>query len=93
MDATGSKLDILTSILTTAQDKQELCERHQWEISFLGKRYVLRNIIENIIVHLRNVREVVDTIVSWDPAHMALPWAAVKFLLQVGQKLALDAKI
>ena len=85
LGVSGSELDILTSLFSITQKKLELCERHQWEFTFFGKQFRIRSIVENIIIHLKIVREVVDTIVSWDPTHLALPWAAVKFLLQVCQ--------
>ena len=83
LGASGSELDLLASLFSVAQNKLELCERHQWGFTFFGKQYSIRSIVENINIHLKNVREVVDTIVSWDPMHLALPWAALKFLLQV----------
>ena len=82
----GSNLDILGSLYTDVDRKRELCGEDRWCINFLGKQYVLREVFENILVHIRDFREIVDMIVSWDPVHMALPWAAVKLLLQVSLK-------
>jgi hypothetical protein len=35
-------------------------------------------------------KDVGDTVVTYDPAHTAPPWAGVQFLLQVIQELLLD---
>ena len=79
-----SELSAVTSLLSTATAKQEECGKHQWTFKFLGKHLKLRDLVGNIADYLKKFQEVGDTVASFDPVHAALPWAAVKSLLQVG---------
>ena len=48
-----------------------------------GKPIVLRDVLGKIANYIHRFREVGDNVVQYDPAHAALPWAAVRLLLQV----------
>ena len=48
-----------------------------------GKPLVLRDLLGKIVTCINKFREVGDNVVQYDPAHAALPWAAVRFVLQV----------
>ena len=48
-----------------------------------GKEIVLRDVLEKIIRWLNYFKAVGDAAVQYDPGHAALPWAGVRFLLQV----------
>jgi hypothetical protein len=43
----------------------------------------LRNQADKIISWLVKFKEVGDITVQYDPSHAALPWAGIRFLLQV----------
>lgn len=43
--------------------------------------------MEKIIVWVDKFKEIGDNVVAYDPAHAALPWAGVRFLLQVSSFL------
>ncbi|KAF9871054.1 hypothetical protein CkaCkLH20_11471 [Colletotrichum karsti] len=47
-----------------------------------GSEVIVRDLLEKIVGWVHRFKEVGDTIVQYDPAHAALPWAAVRFLLQ-----------
>ncbi|KAJ6264939.1 Vegetative incompatibility protein [Drechslerella dactyloides] len=79
----GDKLDILKSILKAAEDAKTIAHEKAWKIKWKGEDIVIRDITEKIIVWVKKFKEVGDTIVQYDPGHAALPWAAVRFLLQV----------
>lgn len=44
---------------------------------------ILRDLLEKVMVWVNKFKEVVDVAIQYDPVHAALPWAAVRFLLQV----------
>lgn len=48
-----------------------------------GQDITLRQVYEKIITCIDRFKQVGDVIVQYDPGHAALPWAAVRFVLQV----------
>lgn len=64
-------------------EKRARCEEKRWKFQ-LGKReIILRDIADKVIVWLHKFKEVGDVAANYDTAHASLPWAAVRFLLQV----------
>jgi hypothetical protein len=61
----------------------ELHEEKKWTIEIGGKTVVLRDKVQKIVAWLNKFKEVGDIISSYDPVHLALPWAGMKFLIQV----------
>ena len=49
-----------------------------------GEDGVLRDVGTKILHCVDRFKQIGDTIVQYDPAHAALPWAGFRFLLQVG---------
>ena len=80
---TGSKLDI-EEFLVAVREKREMCLKNQWEFEFRGRVVNLRYQADKIISWLAKFKEVGDTAIQYDPSHAALPWAGIRFLLQVG---------
>ena len=64
-----------------------------WKIKFRGEEVVLRDVGMKILRWVDAFKQIGDTIVQYDPAHAALPWAAFRFLLQacVGKQENVDA--
>ena len=80
---TVSKADVLRSLLEVAKAKQVECNAQKWECSLFGRELVPRDIVAKIVKYIEKFQAVGDTVASFDPAHAALPWAAIKVLLQV----------
>ena len=78
-----NEVDVIASLLQAAKTKQDECEQQQWKLKFLGKHYVLHDIVGKIVRHLEKFRDIGGGIVAYDPGHFALPWVGVKILLQV----------
>jgi hypothetical protein len=79
-----SKLDALDDLCTAVKRKRDECDSQRWKFEFNGRKIVLRDIAEKIIVWINKFKEIGDIAVNFDPVHAALPWAGVRFLLQVG---------
>ena len=47
-----------------------------------GDVVVVRDVLEKISRWLNRFKETGDVIAQYDPAHLSLPWAAFRFLLQ-----------
>lgn len=82
--ANDQKLDKLYAALKVAEDKRQISVRKRWKISRPngGEDIILRDVLEKIVRWIRCFRDVGDSIMQYDPGYAALPWAAVRFLLQ-----------
>jgi hypothetical protein len=52
-------------------------------IEINGETVHLRDKVQKIVTCLDKFQAVGDIISSYDPVHLALPWAGIKFLIQV----------
>jgi ankyrin repeat domain-containing protein 50 len=76
----SGRIEELVSIIRTKQDE---CERKSYKFCFQGKEIILRDVAEKIVFWLDKFKTVGDIVVNFDPVHASLPWAGVRFLLQV----------
>lgn len=44
---------------------------------------ILRDIFNKMVIWINMFKQIGDTVVQYDPGHAALPWAGVRFILQV----------
>ena len=77
--------------LTTAVDRlqqQVLSER--WHVKLGHRELELRHVLNSIVSWVKKFIAIGDIAVQYDPAHAALPWAALRFVLQVNTSILLD---
>ncbi len=92
------KLDVLTDLQTqsnAAKDKS-LENRRRFRRPGRGGKdetVVLRDLFSKIVVWIDRFKQVGDIVVQYDPAHAALPWAGVRFLLIVNTPAYLSISI
>lgn len=79
-----SELDLLENILHATEERQQEYSR---QFTVKGREIVLADKATKIIEQLNKFKCIVDVAASSDPIHAALPWAAVRFLISVRQKL------
>jgi len=48
-----------------------------------GKTVLVRDVLDKLTIWINKFIAIGDTIVQYDPGHAALPWAAVRLVLQV----------
>ena len=72
----------LDDLLSTVHDRKARCIGKQWTILVRGKTIVVRDVFEKMVIWIHKFVEVGDAAVQYDPGHAALPWAAVRFILQ-----------
>ena len=78
------RLDALKDILVIIREKQALSNQKQWKLKRKdGREIVLRDIFNRITDSVNKFKEVGDVLVQYDPVHTAIPWAVVRFVLQV----------
>ncbi|PYH92829.1 hypothetical protein BO71DRAFT_400240 [Aspergillus ellipticus CBS 707.79] len=76
---------ILTEILTEIDVQRDRCQRDRRKTpSVGGKQLVIRDVCAKIAACVNTFVEIVDVVVSFDPVHAALPWAAVRLVLKLG---------
>jgi hypothetical protein len=81
---TTRKLDILQTVIRSAEDRRKDCISRQWKLKIPGgKVIILRDVVEKISGWLDRFKAIGDAAVQYDPTHAALPWAAFRFLLNV----------
>ena len=78
-----SDLGILQHLCAIAEQKRDDCEKRGWKIKLNGRQIILRDLAQKIIVWIDKFKEVGNVAANFDPVHVALPWAGVRFLLQV----------
>ena len=79
----SSATDVLDDLCAITREKRAECEDKRWKFCFNGKELILRDVAEKIIVWLDKFKQIGDVIATVDPFHVGLPWAGVRFLLQV----------
>lgn len=89
----STKRDILEKTLKTAEERRQLCLRKRWKVKRNGEEVVVRDVLEKIIRWLNHFKAIGDLAAQYDPAHAALPWAGVRFLLKVGHLVGLTPRV
>lgn len=78
---------IVHTALRVAEDKRQLCIQKQWKYTKSnGKTIILRDVVEKIISWLDKFMKIGDLAMQYDALHAALPWAAVRFILQASHR-------
>lgn len=73
---------VVSDVLAATLEKKEECKKKRWKVSFAGKVIILRDLLEKVAIWVTKFVAVGDVCVQYDPAHAALPWAAVRFILK-----------
>ena len=75
---------ILADVLKEVQKKKQECvERRLKYKRNNGEFLILYDVYEKMVKWVMKFKEVGDVAVQYDPGHAALPWAAIRFFLQV----------
>lgn len=78
-----SGLDTLKLLQDLIKIKQNECEARRWRFEYRGRHIILRDLAQKIFKWVDTFKQVGDVVSSFDPVHAALPWAGVRFVLQV----------
>lgn len=78
------KIAVLDDILSLVKVKQNICLQKRWKFKKTsGESLVFRDLVDKIAIWVGKFVKVGDAAAQYDPTHAALPWAAVRFLLQI----------
>ncbi|KAL2835343.1 hypothetical protein BJY01DRAFT_252764 [Aspergillus pseudoustus] len=78
------KLEILSDLLCLTEKEIQRCEKGC--ISFRrksGEKVFARDLFAKIVKWIQHFKHIGDVAVQYDPAHASLPWAGIRFLLNV----------
>lgn len=73
----------LQEAFTAAREKQQLCEDKRWTFISGGRTIRLRDEADHVIQWLDRFKQIGDIAMNADPIHAGLPWAGIRFLLEV----------
>ncbi|KAI4199301.1 MAG: hypothetical protein LQ350_004683 [Teloschistes chrysophthalmus] len=80
----ADKPAILSDVLQAAEEMKQLCMQKRWKYKKKnGEVVIVRDLCEKLIKWVNKFKEIGDVAVQYEPTHAALPWAAVRFLLQL----------
>jgi len=78
------KLKVLTQLKDETIEAQQRCEEKRLHFKRKnGEKVILRDVFGKVVKWIDLFREVGDIAVQYDPGHAALPWALLRFLIQV----------
>jgi len=79
-----NKLNILSDLLKLTEQSKKECIEKRWRYTRKsGETVIFVDLFSKIVKWIDLFKQVGDTAVQYDPVHAALPWAGVRFLLQV----------
>ncbi|KAF2740308.1 hypothetical protein EJ04DRAFT_548375 [Polyplosphaeria fusca] len=78
------KLNILVELHATAEKSRQRSVESRWKYTRKnGEVVIIRDVFEKIVRWIDMFKQVGDAAVQYDTAHASLPWAGVRFLLQI----------
>lgn len=66
-----------------AQDKRRAYDAKRWILEVKGRVFELQQVADRVFKWLNKFKQIGDVLVNIDPLHAGVPWAGIRFLLQV----------
>ncbi|KAJ2991079.1 hypothetical protein NUW58_g2655 [Xylaria curta] len=73
---------VLDAILEAANKRKEACVEKRWKLVINGRPVYIRDVLEKLSVWVKKLLAIGDIAIQYDPEHAALPWAAMRFIMQ-----------
>ncbi|KAJ4860026.1 ankyrin repeats (3 copies) domain-containing protein [Trichoderma breve] len=73
---------VLSNVLTATNKRKEDCMKKRWKLVIKRQTIIIRDILEKLSNWVQKLLAVGDVIIQYDPIHAALPWAAIKLIMQ-----------
>jgi len=78
------KRKVVESLAILVETSKQRCMDKRWRYTRKsGEIVILRDLFEKVIKWINLFKEAGDMAIQYDPVHAALPWAGVRFILQV----------
>ena len=80
----------INALTTTVSQLQQQVFSERCHVKVCHRELDLRHVLDSIVSWVKKFIAIGDIAVQYDPAHAALPWAALRFVLQVNTSILLD---
>lgn len=87
LSSSGGTSDALEHCLAATIQQRQALEGKRWTITFGRRTVTLKEEADKIVRWLDRFKAVGDVAVNVDPVHAGLPWAGVRFLLEVWNRV------
>ena len=80
------ELNVLSDLQILTERAKEQCIKKRWRLHMPGRNgetIVLRDIFTKMVVWIDMFKQIGDVVVQYEPGHAALPWAGVRFIIQI----------
>ena len=77
-------------VTTTVDQLQQQVVSEKWQVKLGHRELNLRPVLDSIVSWVKKFIAIGDIAVQYDPAHAALPWAALRLVLQVHTSILFD---
>ncbi|KAJ8119211.1 hypothetical protein ONZ43_g3796 [Nemania bipapillata] len=83
-DASDKYCVVLDEVFIAVNKRKEECLKERWRLKISGRDIFIRNVLEKLCGWVKKLIAIGDIVIQYDPIHAALPWAAVRFIMQTG---------
>lgn len=73
----------LESIVEATRKSRDVCVQNRVKFRFRGKDIIIRDVADKLLTWIDKFKAIGDIATQFDAVHTALPWAGIRFLLQV----------
>ena len=79
------RISILSDLRSLTEKAKDDCIEKRWRFHRPdnGETIILRDLFSKIVGWINLFKQIGDNAVQYDPQHAALPWAGIRFVLQV----------
>ena len=83
VEQTSSPAGLIENVYNDVREKRSQCEAKRWKLSFRGREVILRDVADKVATRISKFKEIGDVVANVDPLHAGLPWAGMRFVLQL----------
>lgn len=80
---TSTQSVVVEDLIDLVEKRRQAWEEKSYSFQFQGKKMIIGDMMGKAVFWLNKFKDVGDIAVNFDPVHASLPWAGVRFLLQV----------
>ncbi len=78
------KLNVLSDLLVIVNEKRNACLQNRWKFkNRKNEDVILRDVCEKMSKYINRFKDIGDLVAQGVPVHAMLPWAAVRFILNI----------
>ena len=74
---------LIQDVIKVVEGKHQSCIEKQWKFRTGSEIVPTRDPLGRIVAWINKFRDVGTIMMQYDPAHAAIPWAAIRFVLEV----------